>query len=445
MFDMNKYRAMFEADRKTGRETVNAWRDARQALENQQAMDYVDGKKPAETVAAFVAQVGFETARFIVASMVNEAAWDGRISRDCKAWAAGIENALDSETAHHAEVFAFSMHKAHLDQIGRAMMEYKPETLPETVPETVPEEIPAEEIENALANDAAEEIAEEIRAAGPAVVREFTAKTKKYRVLDIFGYEIPCEISKTGKPGRLEKDARRVFELLAAGPEKLTPEERLELLHIYSVAYHESGKIEGIFSLDSSATNCGFCRKMREYAAAHPEKQCICGSCYDVRQEGFKLAALARHTLNLIIMSATVYSREELAAVPVYGLVRVNSSGDSSGDVYAENMVLFAAAHPAARVTAWAKNTAGYIRACRKHGKPENLLLICSSPFIDKTAPRPEYFDYVFTVYSTPEKVREALAAGAMECNGKKCRECGYSCYNGTWPEGSNIAELLRK
>lgn len=439
MFDMNKYRAMFEEDRKTGRETVNAWREARQALENLQAVDYIDGKKPAETVAGFVAQVGYETARFIVASLINEAAWDGRISSDCKAWAAGIESALDSETARHADVFAHSMHKAHLNQIARAMMDYKPE------PETVPEGIPAEELENALEADAAEEIAEEIRAAGPVVVREFTTKTKSYRVLDVFGYEIPVEISKTGKPGRLEKDARRVFELLAAGPEKLTPSERLELLRIYNVAFHESGKIEGIFSLDSSATNCGFCRKMREYAAAHPEKKCICGSCYDVRQEGFKLAALARHTLNLIIMSATVYSREELATVPVYGLTRINSSGDSSGDIYAENMVLFAAAHPACRVTAWAKNTAGYIRACRKHGKPENLLLICSSPFIDKTAPLPEYFDYTFTVYSTPEKIREALAAGAMECNGKKCRECGYSCYTGAWPEGSNIAELLRK
>ena len=305
----------------------------------------------------------------------------------------------------------------------RAMMKYEP----------APEEIPAEEIP-----------AEEIRAAGPVVVREFTTKTKTYRVLDVFGYEIPCEISKTGKPGKIERDARRVFELLAAGADKLTSAERLELLRIYNVAFHESGKIEGIFSLDSSATNCGFCRKMREYAAAHPEKQCICGSCYDVRQEGFKLAALARHTLNLIIMSAVLFTVEELATVPVFGLTRVNSSGDSSGDVYAENMVLFSAAHPACRVSAWAKNTAGYIRACRKHGKPANLILICSSPFIDKAAPRPEYFDYVFTVYSTPEKVQAAMAAGAMECNGKKCRDCGYSCYNGTWPEGANIAELLR-
>jgi hypothetical protein len=144
-------------------------------------------------------------------------------------------------------------------------------------------------------------------------------------------------------------------------------------------------------------------------------------------------------------MSALVFTVEELATVPVYGLTRVNSSGDSSGDVYAENVVFFAAAHPACRVSAWAKNTAGYIRACRKHGKPSNLILICSSPFIDKAAPRPQYFDYVFTVYSDAEKVREALAAGAMECNGKKCRDCGFSCYMGTWPEGSNIAELLRK
>ena len=440
MFTMNQYRAMFEEDRKQAREHFENMRNAVQALENQQVVDMINSKRPAETVAAFVQQFGYNTAVVVVASMINSAAWDGRIDAGCAAWAAGIENALDEETANHSGIYAHSMHKAHLNQIARAMMKFEP------APEEIPaEEIPAEEIENALAADAAEEIAEEIRAAGPVVVREFTTKTKSYRVLDVFGYEIPVEITKTGKPGRLERDARRVFELLAAGADKLTPADRLELLRIYNVAFHESGKIEGIFSLDSSATNCGFCRKMREYAAAHPEKQCICGSCYDVRQEGFKLAALARHTLNLIIMSATVYSREELATVPVFGLTRINSSGDSSGDIYAENMVLFAAAHPACRVSAWAKNTAGYIRACRKHGKPANLILICSSPFIDKAAPRPEYFDYVFTVYSTPEKVQEALAAGAMECNGKKCRDCGYSCYNGTWPEGSNIAELLRK
>lgn len=442
MFDMNKYRAMFEENRKQAREHFENMRNAVQALENQQVVDMINSKLPADTVAAFVQQFGYNTAVVVIASMINSAAWDGRIDASCAAWAAGIDDAMDEETANRAGIYAHSMHKAHLNQIARAMIKFEP--APEEIPaEEIPEEIP-EAVENAFTAAAVEEIPEEIRAAGPVVVREFSTKTKKYRVLDVFGYEIPCEISKTGKPGRLEKDARRVFELLAAGADKLTPAARLELLHIYNVAFHESGKIEGIFSLDSSATNCEFCRKMRAYAAAHPEKKCICGSCYDVRQESFKLAALARHTLNLIIMSATVYSLEELATVPVYGLTRVNSSGDSSGDVYAENMVLFAAAHPACRVSAWAKNTAGYIRACRKHGKPKNLILICSSPFIDKAAPRPEYFDYTFTVYSTPEKVQAALAAGAMECNGKKCMDCGYSCYNGTWPEGANIAELLR-
>lgn len=301
-----------------------------------------------------------------------------------------------------------------------------------------------EEFENAIAEEFSSDVAEKL-AAEPETVRTFTTKNgKEYKVLRVLGKDIPCEILKSGKPGRIEKDAVRVFQLLQGGAEKLTAAERAELLRIYKVAFHESGKIEGIFSLDSSATSCTFCQRMREYAAAHPEAKCICGSCYDVKQEGFKLSAMARHTINLIIMETVRFSREELSTVPVYGMVRINSSGDSSGDVYAANMVLFAAAHPDCKVTAWAKNTAGYVRACKDYGKPGNLLLIQSSPFIDKPVKRAPFFNYVFTVYSDREKVREAMAAGAMECNGKKCMECGYSCYKGTWPDGSNIAELLR-
>lgn len=269
---------------------------------------------------------------------------------------------------------------------------------------------------------------------------------KEYKNIEMFGYVFPCEITKSGKPGKLEKDLEIVKSIFEKGIENLTSADRFQLLNVYNVAYHESGKIEGVFSLDSSATNCRFCVKMRALAAMYPEKDIICGKCYDFKQEQYKVNALARHTLNLLIMETVEFTVEELAMLPGSGFVRVNSSGDASNDIYAANMIKYAIAHnKRANVAVWTKYALPYIKACDTFGKPSNVILIKSSVFVDRTEKLPKYFDYVFTVYFDESKVISAINAGACECNGKKCRDCGYKCYNKTWPEKSNIAELLRK
>ena len=230
----------------------------------------------------------------------------------------------------------------------------------------------------------------------------------------------------------------------AAG-EELTTAERFRLLAIYNVAYHTTGKIEEIFSLDSSATNCMYCQAMREYAKRHPELAIVCGHCYDYKQEQYRFEALDRHSLNMLIMENFEFSVAELAIIPAGFRVRVNSSGDASNDIYAANMIKFAIAHPASRVAIWTKNTAAYIRACDVYGKPANVVMIQSSLFIDKPVKLARYFDYTFTVYFDGEKIAAALAGGACECNGKKCKDCGFKCYDRAWPVGADIAEFLRK
>ena len=56
------------------------------------------------------------------------------------------------------------------------------------------------------------------------------------------------------------------------------------------------------------------------------------------------------------------------------------------------------------------------------------------------------YFNFVFVVYLTKESIENALKDKKCgECNGKKCRECGYKCYLNGWKYGQDIAELLRK
>lgn len=267
---------------------------------------------------------------------------------------------------------------------------------------------------------------------------------KNYKHINVIGYDIPCEITKTGKPGKIEKDALAIKAILDKGIENLTHIDKLALLNIYNVAYHESGKIEDIFSLDSTAHNCEFCAKMRKYAETHSD--CICAYCYDIAQEKYKIASLARHTLNLIIMANVEFTIDELATLPGNGDIRVNSSGDAPNVTYAENMIKYALAHSFANVAIWSKNAFAYIKACKKYGKPENVTLIYSSPFMNKIVPLPMFFDLLFVVFTSPEEIEKALVNGAGECNGKKCKTCGKKCYNKAWIKENKrvIAEIVR-
>ena len=253
-----------------------------------------------------------------------------------------------------------------------------------------------------------------------------------------------CACTKSGAPGRLEKDIDVVGPILekATAGNELTRAERLELLRIYNVSYHDSGKIEGVFSLDSTATNCAFCAIMRELAKINPDM--VCAHCYDHAQEAYRSGVLNRHTLNMLIMATVDFTVDELAFLTAGLYNRVNSSGDAPNDTYAANMIKYAIAHPASRVSIWTKNAMAYIHAVEKYGKPANVIMIYSSYCTDKPMPLPRHFDYVFTVYKDAAKVAAAIAAGACECNGKKCKDCGYKCYTGAWAKGSNIAELLR-
>lgn len=247
-----------------------------------------------------------------------------------------------------------------------------------------------------------------------------------------------------GASKKFDRDFERVFSIIDKGPENITAADRIELIMLYHAAFHTGGKIAGVTSYDSSATNCEFCKKCR--AAAEKVDSHICAKCYDYAQEhGFKGPnMLNRHTLNMVIMSSVEFTREELARIPASKINRVNSSGDTPNTTYAINMLNLAHVNRYFNFAYWVKNTAAVIAAVEKVGKPKNMILVQSSCIIGRPAKLAKYFDYVFTVYESEEAVKNAIVSGAMSCNGTKCQECGYKCYNGTWPNGSNIAELLK-
>ena len=257
---------------------------------------------------------------------------------------------------------------------------------------------------------------------------------KEYETVMYFGHVFIPGISKT-----FDKDLEKVVFILAK--DELTAADRFQLLNIYKVAYHDDGKIENIYSYDASATNCTYCKAMRKKAENNPAH--ICNFCYDYSNEQYRIQSLNRHSLNMMIMSKVEFETSELATLTGGMINRINSAGDIPNKTYARNMIKIAMSHSFGRFAFWIKNDKVLIAATDEIGKPENAVYIKSSQTIGRPAALPKYFDYVFTVYPDKKTTEKAIADGSAECNGKKCKECGFKCYYRTH-KSNNIAELLR-
>ena len=79
-----------------------------------------NSNNPHEAARIFIRTVGAEDAAQCVAAMIRRASWDGRISREAKAWAQNV--ALSGEWERHIEdTYCDAIHAAHLSQIAEAM------------------------------------------------------------------------------------------------------------------------------------------------------------------------------------------------------------------------------------------------------------------------------------------------------------------------------------
>ena len=134
MMTSTNYRDMFTADRNAARETVKSWREAVATLDSIQSNDVVMNETPAHTVKCFVAEVGEPLARFVIASLVNRSAWDGRIYPNVKEWAKNEESSLDESACRDARINS-NMHMAHLNQVAQAMIQYQPDPAEEVTEE----------------------------------------------------------------------------------------------------------------------------------------------------------------------------------------------------------------------------------------------------------------------------------------------------------------------
>lgn len=237
--------------------------------------------------------------------------------------------------------------------------------------------------------------------------------------------------------------------ILAAGVENLSAADRLALLALVNVAYHNSGKIDTLFSIDSTAA-CEFCERMR--AAGANDILMICGACY-AAADAWKEAAWRMHKLNARILSTVLFTVEELKNLSIPGhLCRMNEDGDTVNVIMGRNYLRIFQSHQSTRFGYWYKNVPAVAEALHLEGYttreelPDNVRFIHSSALIGFPAAATWFDDGIFTVYPDAETTAAAIAAGAWACNGRKCTACGCHCY--TMPRQEKpvyIAEILSR
>lgn len=108
---------MITVDSAIYREMARKMRERADLLDCMVSKDISERRSPAQTYERFAEAVGQKEAQHLIASLVNEYAWDGRIDPRNASWAASVESAFDHGAMRRMSVFA-RMHMSHLDQIA---------------------------------------------------------------------------------------------------------------------------------------------------------------------------------------------------------------------------------------------------------------------------------------------------------------------------------------
>ena len=88
------------------------------ALDEIQSADVTNGESPEHTYSEFENRFGKAIAQHTIACLVNQSAWDGRISPRNAEWAKRVDGSFDEQTMTFEIGEYTRMHKCHLDQVA---------------------------------------------------------------------------------------------------------------------------------------------------------------------------------------------------------------------------------------------------------------------------------------------------------------------------------------
>jgi hypothetical protein len=171
------------------------------------------------------------------------------------------------------------------------------------------------------------------------------------------------------------------------------------------------GKMVGIPSINTSTTDNTFCQAMQKTDS-------ICKSCYAQRYEKLRPSMVNAFRRNKFL-SERPLQPEELPAINAQ-IARFASYGELINMMHFINLLRIALANPRTIFTLWTKRYRIVQRVLNVLGKPDNLILIYSSPVVGVPSKLPKGFDKVFTAFARGSDMTDINCHGA--CN--DCRLC---------------------
>ena len=185
----------------------------------------------------------------------------------------------------------------------------------------------------------------------------------------------------------------------------------------FGITDRMQGKMEGVWSLNTSAECNPFCKRMRGIDGY------ICQSCYSKNTERrWKYSRLAWENNYRVLSENSLKDRE----VPILNtcIFRHQAHGDLINRTHYKNLVRVAEGNPGVTFALWTKN----LGVINRGGviKRDNLIHVYSTPQLNNPNPKlPKGFDRVFSVYTRPF-TRETKVK--VNCGAKNCLACQL-CY----------------
>jgi len=202
---------------------------------------------------------------------------------------------------------------------------------------------------------------------------------------------------------------------------------------------NHTGKMEGMYSLSTSVLLNENCRER----AKNPLT--ICSKCYAKKMTHNYKDLEKCLEQNTEILTSSIIPVEKLPYINAHSF-RLEAFGDLINSNQVINYFNLCKKNSSVHFAIWTKNPFIISNAISKgYKKPANLIVIYSSPFIDKKVTLEEiqkhfpFVDKVFTVYSSEETA--AANNATINCGSKKCIEC-LNCYRKTGND--EISELLK-
>lgn len=202
------------------------------------------------------------------------------------------------------------------------------------------------------------------------------------------------------------------------------------MLHITT----HSGKLTGMHSISTSAIMNRHCAQRQDLRGS------ICEKCYAKDYLSFRKSLRVNMEDNTRQLTTRLLPPAELPTINDR-YFRLEAFGDIANVTQVENYFNICRKNHGTQFALWTKNPAIIAQALRQAHKPVNLIIIYSSPMInrpvnDRIFSVFPFIDKVFTVYD-----KSHAQAVTINCGGRKCLEC-RRCYSKR--TGKRVNEILK-